>query len=166
MARQLHAQGQQVGELVLMDPVYLQYPARLRFVRGTINSLGTSLGVRENKQLELYLSLRQGYRWLQHMFSYARSSDYRKSNGFAGLGREDYPGIYDWSAMGYRPPNLYPGRITFFWSVTQPFRRGWRSVEAANETDVQVLPCRHMTCLNEYLDDLAERLRKSLVESK
>jgi hypothetical protein len=166
MARQLRAQGQEVRELVLMDPVYLQYPARLRFVRGTIRRLGTSLGVGESKQVELYLWLRQGYRWLRHVFSYARSSDYRRSNGFAGLGREDYPGLYDWSAMGYRPPDLYPGRITFFWSVRQPFRRGWRSVEAANETDIQVLPYEHMSCLNEGLDDLAERLRKSLVGSK
>jgi hypothetical protein len=128
--------------------------------------LGTSLGVGENKQLELYLWLRQGYRWLQHVSAYVRSADYRRSNALAGLGREDYPGIYDWTAMDYRPPSLYPGKITFFWSVTQPFRRGWRSVEAANETEIQVLPCRHMSCLNEHLDDLNERLRKSLARSK
>ena len=163
MARQLLAQGQEVDKLVLMDPVYLQYPAGLRFVRGTIGRLGKSVGVGEDKQLELYLWLRQGYRWLRHMFTYVRSPDYRRSSGFAGLGREDYPGMYDWTAMDYRPPSLYPGKITFFWSVTQPFRRGWRSVEAANEIEVHILPCRHMTCLNEYLDDLAERLRKSLV---
>ena len=90
MARQLHAQGQEVGELVLMDPVYLQYPARLRFVRGIIRRLGASVGAGEDKQLELYLWLRQGYRWLEHMSAYVRSPDYRRSNALAGPGREDY----------------------------------------------------------------------------
>lgn len=163
MARQLHAEGQQVDQLLLMDPVYLRYPARLRLVRAAISRLGEPLRLGQDKQLEFYLLLRQTYRYLRHLWAYLRSPDYRRSTRFADFGREDYPGIYDWTAMEYRPTSLYPGKITFFWSVTQPFRRGWRSIEAANEVEVHILPCRHMTCLNEYLDQLTERLRTSMV---
>jgi len=75
------------------------------------------------------------------------------------MGRDDYPGIYDWLAMGYRPADLYPGPITFLWSAAQPFRGGWRGVEERNDVEVHVLRCRHMTCLNDHLGELAERMR-------
>jgi hypothetical protein len=80
----------------------------------------------------------------------------------AGFGRVDYPGIYDWTAMDYRPDSLYPGRIAFFWSVKEPFRTGWRQVEATNEVENHVLPFQHEACLDEGLGELTEGLRKVL----
>ncbi len=162
MARQLDAEGQKLDQLVLIDPVYLRYPARLRFVRALIARLGKLLGLGQDKQLQIYLWLRQAYRYAGHLRAYLRSPEYRLSNGLTDFEREDYPGIYDWTAMAHRPTNLYPGKITFLWSVTQPFRKGWRRVESSNEVEVHVLPCHHETCLNEYLDNLAEHVRESL----
>jgi hypothetical protein len=162
MACQLHAQGERVEQLILMDPVYLRYPVRLRSTRAAISLLGRSIGVAEERQLALYLSLRQFYRQLGHTCSYIRSGDYRRTTSYTGLGREDYPGIYDWTAMNYSPVVPYPGKITLLWSVTQPFRGGWRGIEASNQTDVHVLSCRHTTCLNEHLDGLIERLHTCL----
>jgi hypothetical protein len=163
MARQLHADGQEVTDLVLLDPVYLRYPARLTFVRGAMNRLGKAFGVGEPKQLEVYLWLRQGLRFMRHLLAFARSREYRRTNRLAGFGRVDYPGIYDWTAMDYRPSSLYPGKIKFFWSVRQPFRRGWRQVEATNEVEAHVLPYEHEACLDEGLGELIEGLRKALI---
>lgn len=173
MARQLHAEGQQIDQLVLMDSVYLRYPAWHRSVRWAIRRVGTSIRLGQDRQLEVYLWLRHGYRYMRHALTYLRSPEYRRQRGLTDFAREDYPGIYDWTAMDYRPTSLYPGKITFFWSTNRPslihgfrvtrYRRGWRSVEAANEVEVHVLPFGHWTCLNEHLDLLAERLRASLI---
>jgi len=159
MARQLHAEGQQVDQLVLMNPVYLRYPAWHRFVRWTIRRVGPALGCGEDKQLELYLWLRHGLRFVAHTLAYVRSADYRKANGFRGFGRDDYPGIYNWSAMDYAPPGLYPGRVAVIWSGAQPYRSGWRRAEKSEMVEVHILPGRH---LYESLDILAERLRTCL----
>jgi thioesterase domain-containing protein len=162
IACQLHADGQRVEQLVLMDPVYLRYPARLKLVRGAISGLGGLLRAGEERQLRLYLGMRQVYRRLDHLLTYFRSADYRKSASLTHLDREDYPGVYDWAAMDYAPDNPYPAKITFFWSATQPFRRGWREIEVANEVDVHTMPCLHTTCLNVYLEELGDRLRPCL----
>src|SRR5207244_2286576 len=134
---QLDGEGQKVDLLVLMDPVYLVYPRRLRWIRAVIARTGNLTRLPEDMQLKLYLTLRQAYRRTAHMYSYLRDGDYRQTSAFFGFAREDYPGIYDWSAMEYKPGTLYPGKVTFFWSITQPFRRGWRKVEVANEVEIQ-----------------------------
>jgi cytochrome P450 len=164
MARQLDAAGQAIDHLVLIDPVYQQYPIRLKFIRALIIGLGKVVGFGSDRQLQLYLWLRQLYRYMGHVGAYLRSREYRMSNGLTHYEREDYPGVYDWTAMAHRPAKLYPGKITFFWSVTQPFRKGWRKVESLNEVEVHVLSCRHTTCLNDYLDSLAVHVRDSLAD--
>jgi thioesterase domain-containing protein len=175
MARQLLAEGQRVDQLVLMDAVCLQYPAWLRLVRASMSGLGKSFRVSPRAQLEVYLQLRHRYRYMRHLLACIRSPDYRRSRSFGDFVREDYPGIYDWTALDYRPTSLYLGKITFFWSSTRPslihgfrvarFRRGWRSVEAAGAAEVRVLPFGHWTCLSDHLDVLAERLNESLIRA-
>jgi hypothetical protein len=105
--------------------------------------------------------------------AYVRSPGYRKQEGAAAFARDDYPGVYDWSAMGYAPKTLYSGKITFFWSTSRPslihgfrvtrFRSAWRKAEAGTGNEVHVLPFSHWTLLSENLDLLAERLRASLM---
>jgi thioesterase domain-containing protein len=175
MARQLQAEGQRVEQVVLIDPVCLQYPAWLKLVRAAITGLGKSFRVSPHAQLEVYLKLRHRYRYMRHLAACIRSPGYRRSRGFGDFIQEDYPGIYDWTAMDYRPSSLYLGKITFFWSSTRPslihgfrvarFRRGWRGVEAAGAAEVRVLPFGHWTCLSDHLDLLAERLNESLIEA-
>jgi hypothetical protein len=109
--------------------------------------------------------MRQVYRRLEHLLAYSRSADYRKSASLTHLDREDYPGVYDWAAMDYVPSNHYRGKITFFWSVSQPFRRGWREIEAANQVELHTLPCLHTTCLGVHLAELADRLRACLASA-
>jgi hypothetical protein len=76
--------------------------------------------------------------------------------------RQDYPGIYDWVALSYAPPDLYPGKITFFWTSGEPFRGGWRKVEEANEVEVHILPGMHMNSIAEHLPVLVELLSTCL----
>lgn len=158
MARQLLVEGQRVDLLVLMDPVELVYPTHLRLLHGVISRIGNLLRVGQDKQLDWFLRLRHMYKFPRQLKSCLRHPHYRRSKDFWRWGRYDYPGIYDWIALGYTPTSLYPGKITFFWSITEPFRRGWHKVEEVNEVEVQILPGRHMACLSEYLYDLAERL--------
>jgi pimeloyl-[acyl-carrier protein] synthase len=162
MARQLRAQDQRVELVVLMDPVDLVYPRRLRALHGTVSRAGKLLRLGKDSQLDWLLRLRHLAASPRHVYRYLRYPAYRRDRASWRFGRGDYPGVYDWIAMGYRPADLYPGKIVFLWSVTQPFRRGWSAVEAANDVEVHVLPCEHITCLNEYLDDLGELLRLRL----
>lgn len=166
MARQLLAEGQVVDLLVLMDPVELVYPAHLRLLHGGISHVSKVMQLGQDKQLDWFLRLRHIWKFPRHMYSYMRYSHYRRSRESWRWGRQDYPGIYDWIALSYAPHNLYPGKITFFWSMKEPFRRGWRTVEEANEVEVQILPGVHMTCFTEYLHDLAERLHMCLSKAQ
>jgi hypothetical protein len=77
--------------------------------------------------------------------------------------RQDYPGIFEWTDMGYIPPSLYPGKITFFWDSEEPWRRaGWRRAVETNEIEVHIIPGTQMACRTEYLHILAEHLRVCL----
>jgi Thioesterase domain len=73
--------------------------------------------------------------------------------------RQDYPAIYDWIAMRYLPPNLYPGKITFLWDTGDFIRnREWHKVTEANEVEVHVIPGRQSSWKTKNLHVLAEHL--------
>ncbi|SRR6266487_1968760 len=57
MARQLHAAGQTVDLLVLMDVMYLGYRTRRRLLRWAISRLGDLVGLGPDKQLDWFLRL-------------------------------------------------------------------------------------------------------------
>jgi len=81
---------------------------------------------------------------------------------------KDYPAIYDWVAMHFKPSSLYPGKITFFWDSEEwdnekPFRRArWRKVAEANEVDVHVIAGTQSSCRTVHLHVLAEHLSACL----
>ena len=187
MARQLHAQGQAVDLLLLIDP---DAPARHRSVRRAINYIGNMLLIDQKKQFEWFLCL-------QHIYRYMRFSHYRQSKNSELLGtveqgesgrtpgntspaplnlrlkalvpnvealRQDYLNIYDWPASDYAP-GLYAGKITFFWTSEEPWRSiGWQKVVKAKgkEVEIQMLPGNHITSRTEHLSVLAECLRTCL----
>ena len=184
MARQLHAQGQAVDLLVLMDP---DTPARHRWVRSVISRFGNLLWINQDKQFEWFLYLQHIYRYLR--FSHHRGlknselletveqaeRGYRLSKGgFTTLRprlkalfpkveilRQDYPNVYDWVASDYTP-DLYPGKITFFWTSEEPSRPvGWQNIVKAKEAQVEIhtIPGNHLTGRTEHLHVLAEHLR-------
>ncbi len=184
MARQLHARGKEIRLLVLMDPVTLVYPARVRFVRSIIRRFGSVMKLSQEKQLELFLRIRHLYRYIENLnahvssrFRRSKSSQPLQNVGSDKMGNplpelrsmipttkelhEDYPGIFDWIAMGYKP-DLYPGKITIFWSQHAPFRAGWRKVLEVNDVEIHSLPGTHITCRTEYLNVLTEHLNDCL----
>ena len=191
MARQLHAQGQAVDLLVLMDP---DSPACHRLVRSVISHFCNLMRIGQDKQFDWFLCL-------QHIYRYLRFSHYRRLKnsellgtveqgepgrkrskvGFAPLSlrlkalvpkvetlRQDYPNIYDWLVSDYTP-SLYSGKITFFWTSEEPWRLvGWRKVVKAKEGEVKihVIPGNHITSRTEHLPVLAERLRTCLSKAQ
>ena len=79
--------------------------------------------------------------------------------------RKDYLNILQWLVSTYQP-ELYPGKITFFWTREDAARRsvGWRNVARAKrgEVEIHLIPGNHLTSRVEYLYVLAERLRACL----
>ena len=187
MARQLQAQGQEIGLVLLMDP---DFPARHGSVRSVISHLCNLLRIGQEKQFDWFLCL-------QHVYRYLRFAHYRRSTdaqllghaeqgepagrdskaGLASLGlrlkalrprvetlRQDWSNIYDWLVANYTP-GLYPGKITFFWTSEEPQRAdGWQKVVKAREGEVEIYinPGNHISGRTEYLPVLAERLRECL----
>ena len=200
MARQLHAEGQAVDLLVLMDPGFLVYPTSFRVFRDLMSRFGDVVGLRQDKQLDWYLRLRYTYRYVRHAYRYLRYARYRKLKDSERLPyfdakkftephlgtpdqcepgyrpgegdiafprfdeatwknlRQNYFDIFDWVALGYKPSDLYPGKITCFWTSGEPFRSGWRHVEEANEVEVHSIPGEHTYTLTKHLEVLADRL--------
>jgi thioesterase domain-containing protein len=145
MARQLHAKGQAVDLLVLMDPVplYYTYPLYYRLLRHGIARIGGSFGLGPDKQLDWFIRirhlLRETYNTLRNPLHMKSKSVVQPENGeqiepkhrhekasfvLSWLKsmiltdeaiHQDYVGIFEWLAMDYRPSSIYPGKITFFW---------------------------------------------------
>jgi len=183
MARQLHAEGQRVDLLALMDSMA---PARLSRVRSVISRFSGLLRLGQDRQLDLFLLVRHGYRYL-------RFSHYRKFAGSEYLGaaeqsrleggrdkagfvpprfapilpksealRQDYPGIFDWIASGY-DANPYPGRITFFWTSEGAYRRlHWSKRAETKKAEVHIIPGDPITSRTRYLAVLTENLKMCL----
>jgi hypothetical protein len=68
MARQLHAAGQAVDLLVLMDPMYLGYHTGRRLLRVVISRLGELVGYGQDKQLDWFLRLLYVCKPLRHAY--------------------------------------------------------------------------------------------------
>ncbi len=187
MARQLQAQGQTVGLVLLMDSDSL---GRNSLVRSVVSCFCNLMRMGQEKQFEWFLSL-------QHVYRYLRFAHYRSSTNAALLGsvkqggprgkgskaslasssfslkallprvetlRQDWLNIYDWQVSNYTP-DLYPGKITFFWTSEESWRSdGWRKVVKAKEGKVEayITPGNHISGRTEYLPVLAERLRECL----
>jgi Thioesterase domain len=218
MARQLHAAGQAVDLLVLIDPMYLGYRTQRKVIRGVISRLGDLIGLDPDKQVDWFLrllyvckplgTLTQGpllvYRRLRNMhyessqdsvrliindvLNFARRKAMTSVKRFSSMFerghvapphldslvptaealRQDYLGIVEWIDMGYIPPSLYPGKITFFWPCKEAWHtisRGWRKVvkaKAAQEIEFYIIPGRQETWRDVHLHEFAERLKLCL----
>lgn len=190
MARQLHAEGQKLDLLVLMDPMPMgsYYPVLHRWVRSILSKVGKFTPLRQEQQMYIYITL-------QHISSYLRLSQYREAKDLPWLDskrfedesrwskkgfvlqrlaylflsvdalRQHYPAIYDWTALLYRPPGPYPGKITFFWPREESRnRKGWRKAVRSNEIETHFIPGTQMESRTQYLHVLAEQLHICLSE--
>jgi hypothetical protein len=190
MARQLQAKGQTVGLLLLIDADSPDSSNSL--VRRVIGGFGKLLRMDQEKQFESFLSVQHVYRYLR--FAHYRSSTNAGLRGSSEQGgseseeskaasssfrlkallprfevlRGDWLNIYDWLVADYRP-SLYPGKITFFWSIEEPERAyDWRNVITAKEGEVEIYinPGNHISSRTEYLPVLAQRLRECLMKAQ
>ncbi len=154
IARQLHAEGQRVELLVLMNSMALSYPFRYRIVRDALHGLGKLLRIGEDKQIDWYIRLRCTHIYWLHVKDYLRNHVKRLATSL-GVGtidqrervrkldkmtfsfprfrsfipksealRLDYESVFTWLTLGYKPLSLYPDKITFFWSS-----RDWTTKE-------------------------------------
>ncbi len=78
MARQLHAQGQKVNLLLLIDPMGLVYSAHDRLMHYIVRGLVSLMRLSQKKQLAYFVWLRHLYRYLQHEYRYIRFPRYRR----------------------------------------------------------------------------------------
>jgi hypothetical protein len=189
MARQLHARGQAVDLLVLMDSMV---PGRHRWVRRVISRLCGLLRLGQEKQLDWFLIVQHVYRYLrfphyrqrknsEHM-EITEQAERGHKRGKAGFGlarldglfttaealRQDYPKVFDWVTAGYTP-SLYPGKITFFWTSEEPgYSVEWRKVVKAKEGEMEIysIPGNDLTSRTEYLPALADQLRSCLSKAQ
>ena len=75
MARQLHAQGQMVDLLILMDPPPFAF---LKWMHDLVKRLSDLMRCNREKQLYWFLWLRHLYRYVQHLYRYLRFPSYRE----------------------------------------------------------------------------------------
>jgi amino acid adenylation domain-containing protein len=186
MARQLHAEDQEVGLLVLIEPATV---APHRLIRGAITRIGNFLRFSPNKQFDQFLRLDWFLLYLHLLFLNCRSKlgltkrdqtdnpiKLGSRRGKKGASnpilasplpsieslRQDWPSIYRWVASGYTHKH-YPGKVTLFWSSESYPRRGeWHRDGKIDEVETHVIPGTHKTCRTQYLDALAECLRMVL----
>ncbi len=179
MARQLQAEGQVVDLLVAID---MATPTPHKYVRRALSRIGGVLRLGQDKQLDWFLryiyTRIPSYRTKVNDSIPSRNvedeSMQRRNKGSLALSRlkahippvealrHQWSGIYRWIAAGY-VPGPYPGKLTLFWS-SEGFRQqvNWRQISRAKEVEDLVFPGTHMSCKNENLHILAERLSTCL----
>lgn len=162
MARQLHALGEQVSLLVLIDPI----PPRTQAICAKIRHYGSLVGLSQSKQLDIYLRMEHAYRYLfdKHAddFEYIKQSDPRISAYFPPVKtlRKEYPALFTWATSNYHP-SYYPGKVVLFWDEAELFRRKWwhRWARGQNQAvEEYIIPGTHFTCKTEHLEGMAQCL--------
>lgn len=162
MAQQLHAAGQQVGKLVMIEPGVGPYYAPLLIWAGKgVRTAGTLLRRTPDWQLGCFLRMR-------HFYKAARYRDYRRAPAFSLFAkpdalRQDWLAAFVWILTSYtsRP---YPGKVTYLWARDDSgsHRDWWRRTFPAAETEVHFVAGDRSSCRGAYLPDLAVQLRECL----
>jgi amino acid adenylation domain-containing protein len=180
IARQLHAKGQKVDFLALIDPAT---PAPHKWIRRAISTVGKLTHAGEDKQLDWFL-------WYLYMripayrnkvknsiiSSSAEQNGSRPGQAKAGSIRSklaslapekealryQWSGMYRYVAAGYLSGS-YPGKITLFWSTEGAnLNKKWCETIGVKEVEIQVIPGTHKGWKTENLHLLADRLKVSL----
>jgi len=174
MARQLEEADQQVDFLGLINPTTVDESYMLLSI---ISRVGRALRVKPDKQAHWYLRARHA---LRHVYRYLRPGDERLldfhkltaidprlDTMFPPLEAlyNDYVGVFNWLVSRYKL-RAYPGKITFYWAVDEPFfQKYWSQtlvVKDKKEVEHHLIPGTHLSCVTDYTEVLAERLSASL----
>jgi hypothetical protein len=168
MARQLHAAGQTVDLLVLLDPMPLPQNSQL-FYRALRDVLAL-VRLSPAQQVAWFVRL---HHLVQHLYNHLRghggdAEDVPVPALAARIRTDealhhDYPGLLHWTMLAYRPPSVYPGKVTFFWPADEPWHaRWWRPVADATAVEEHLLPGTQNTWKTDHLQALSECLRLCL----
>jgi amino acid adenylation domain-containing protein len=158
IAQQLHAQGEAVDLLALIEPGVA--PFSLRFSRQLIQVLGRLFRLSPARQLDAFLRLRH---WIRQTFpkNWGTLPLYPSTEVL----RQDETGVYSWVAAAYRH-RTYPGKVTFLWaSVQRNSRRAlWGQVNTQSEHQGEsyIIPGSHFDLIIDHLHLTAAQLRECL----
>jgi hypothetical protein len=156
-----------VDLLVLMDPMPLPQHSRLlyRALRGVLALVRLSAA----QQVAWFVCL---HHLVQHLYNHLRGrrgdvEDIVPAHAALSVTDQalhhDYPGLLDWSVLAYRPPSVYPGKVTFFWPADEPWHaRWWRPVADGTAVEEHLLPGTQVTWKTDHLPALSECLRLCL----
>lgn len=187
IARQLQAEGQEIDLLIAID---MATPTPHKYVRRAISRVGSVLRLGQDKQLNWFLryiyARIPSYRAKVDNSLSARSVEDDRNGREVGRHRHNsvgillsrlkaynppvdalrhqWSGMYRWVVAGY-VPGPYSGKLTLFWSsegFTQ--QTNWRHISHSQQVEDYVFPGTHMSCQNENLHILAERLSDCLNE--
>ena len=182
MARQLIAQGQQIGLLALLD----SYPVGHAKLSYRANSSRSKAGriykrIRAHVNNVRSLPLREKLGYLVDKSQYLpleiRSKIWRTIyRSYHTLGHEIPRALRDveefnWLAASEYVPHLYDGRITLFWASNDlrakfDLLEGWQSL-ARGGMEVIEVPGTHLDMIKEpHVAELAEKLRACLVKAQ
>jgi len=171
MARQLHAEGQTIDLLVLIDPAYPYVLHALAHV--VISYVGDLLRLSQEKQLEYFLRLRHIYKYLRHQRRLEDLKEFRAIDPsiFTLIPtvhalHQDNNALFDWIITDYNY-GPYPGEIMLIWAREEPFRGIWRrKATKGKEIELQVIPGTHIGCRTDHVQDLAEELSRCLSKAQ
>ncbi len=162
MARQLHAQGQAVDLLALIEPGVA--PLSLKLSRSLIRGIGSLLRLGPDRQLDWFLHMRYGLRLLRY-----RNWGHLPLFSTTEALRQDGTGIYAWVAAGYTHCQ-YPGKVTFFWASEKCDSRralwGKVNTEGKNKGEAYVIPGKHFDLISDNLHMLSAQLRKCVEKAQ
>jgi amino acid adenylation domain-containing protein len=158
MAQQLHAQGETVDLLAIIEPGVA--PFSLRLSRQLIQVPGRLFRLAGDRQLDAFLRMR-------HFIRQAFPRNWGKFPLYPSRQqlRQDETGVYSWVAAVYQH-RQYPGKVTFLWaSIRRNSRRAlWGQVNIRQEDSAEsyVIPGSHFDLIMDHLHLTAAQLRACL----
>lgn len=162
MAQQLHAAGQHVEKLVMIEPgVGPYYAPLLGWISTLVHHVGTLLRRSPYQQLTWFLGIRHYYRLVRYL---GRRSALKLSLAVTPESlREDWLGTFVWIVSAY-VPHLYPGKVTYIWAQdgSGSHRNWWRQRFIAQDAEDYFTSGNHSDCRSTYVHDLAAQLRTCL----
>jgi amino acid adenylation domain-containing protein len=180
MARQLHAQGQRVDLLVLINTTSPS-PLSEQLIRSATYRLGALFRLNPRQRVSWFL-------WVRHIYKFVRFADHRReakkiAQGGSRAGRvriilralfpsaevlwQNWGAMNSWVLSGYKP-GPYVGKITFLWVEEEiADAKKWRKLTTdAAPPEIQIIPGTHLGAITEHLPSLAEHLDRRLREAQ
>jgi hypothetical protein len=150
-----------------MDPMPL--PQDFQLLYRALRDVLALLRLRPEQQVTWFVRLRH---LVQHLYNRRRGHRGDAENVVPARAaltvtdearHHDYLGLLHWSVLAYRPPSVYPGKVTFFWPADEPWHaRWWRPVAEGTAAEEHLLPGTQNTWKTDHLPALAECLRLCL----